>query len=329
MNTKIVMGLLLSGSMLAAQNTTDTPDAHVAAAKTAAGDEYTNLFNFVCAPPAAPRGGGGGGGGRGAGQAAGRGGGGGQRGAPDRSTWHAEPVKVFDNLYWFGQTEYSVWALTTSDGIIVFDAIFDYSIEDEVDAGMKKIGLDPTKIKYAIISHSHPDHFGGGKFLQDKYGTKVYMSKEDWDVLDRTNGTKPARDLVATDGQKLTLGDTTVTMYFTPGHTPGTISSVFQVKDNGKTHTVALWGGMGLNNDRPSLTQYIASAKRFQDIARQAGADIILSNHTDWDRSKFNLPLLAKGQVSPNPYVTNNASVLRYLKVAEECATAKVMRLEN
>jgi len=136
------------------------------------------------------------------------------------------------------------------------------------------------------------------------------------------------RDLVATDGQKFTLGDATVMMYFTPGHTPGTISSVFQVKDNGKSHTVALWGGMGLNNDRASLTQYIASNKKFQDVAKQAGADIILSNHTDRDRSKINLPILAnRAPGSPNPYVTNNASVLRYLKVAEECATAKVMRL--
>src|SRR5262245_2658251 len=181
---KIALGLLLAGSMLAAQNATDTPDAHEAAAKAAAGDDYQNLFSFVCPAPvnrggagggAAQRGRGGGGGGRGGGQT-----------TPDRCTWHAEPVKVFDNLYWFGQTEYSVWALTTTDGIIVFDAIFDYSIEDEVDAGMKKLGLDPTKIKYAVISHSHPDHFGGGKFLQEKYGTKVYMSKEDWDVLDRT-----------------------------------------------------------------------------------------------------------------------------------------------
>lgn len=351
MKILIAVGSLLAASMLLAQTpqtATDTPEAHVALAKAAAGEDYTNLFNFVCAAPAAPRGGGGGGGGRGAGAGApgagaagagaagapapgGRGGagGGGQRGTPDRSTWHAEPVKVFDNLYWFGQTEYSVWALTTSEGIIVFDAIFDYSVEDEVDAGMKKLGLDPTKIKYAVLSHSHPDHFGGGKFLQDKYGTKVYMAAEDWDVLDRTyaNQSRPKRDLVATDGQKFTLGDTTVTMYFTPGHTPGTISSVFQVKDNGKTHTVALWGGMGLNNDRATLTQYIASAKKFQDVARQAGADIILSNHTDWDRSKVNLPMLAKGPISPNPYVTNNASVLRYLKVAEECATAKVMRI--
>jgi len=345
---KIALGLLLAASVVVAQNATDTPDAHVAAAKAAAGEDYTNLFNFVCPAQGAPRGGGGGGQGAGggaqrgqgggqaagagagqaAGQAAPRGGGGGRGATPDRSTWHAEPVKVFDNLYWFGQTEYSVWALTTSDGIIVFDAIFDYSVEDEVDAGMKKLGLDPTKIKYAILSHSHPDHFGGGKFLQDHYGTKVFMSAEDWDVLDRLNGSKPTRDMVATDGQKLTLGDTTITMYFTPGHTPGTISSVFQVKDNGKTHTVALWGGMGLNNDRPSLTQYIASAKKFEDVARQAGADIILSNHTDWDRSKINLPMMDKRTPgTPNPYVTNNAGVLRYLKVAEECATAKVMRL--
>ena len=30
--------------------------------------------------------------------------------------------------------------------------------------------------------------------------------------------------MVATDGQKLTLGDTTMTLYVTPGHTLGTVS---------------------------------------------------------------------------------------------------------
>src|SRR6267154_303115 len=94
---KIALGLILAVSMLA-QNTTDTPEAHVAIAKAAAGEDYQSLFNFVCAPPAAPRGAGGG---QGAAAAAPRGAGGGQRGGtPDRATWHAEPVKVFDNLYW-------------------------------------------------------------------------------------------------------------------------------------------------------------------------------------------------------------------------------------
>src|SRR6185295_11415726 len=213
---KVIALLALSVSILIAQNPNDTPETHVAAAKAAAGTDYESLFNTLCPAPAAPRG-----------QAPQRGqgaaGGGQRQGPPDRAVWHAEPVKVFDNLYWLGQTEYSVWAVTTSDGIIVIDTIYDYSVEDEVAGGLKKLGFDPANIKYAIVSHGHADHSGGAKFLQDHYGTRILLSAADWDLLDRSNGTKPKRDMVATDGQKLTLGDTTLTLYLTPGHTPGTI----------------------------------------------------------------------------------------------------------
>lgn len=325
---RIAFGMLLTLCVLAAQ-TSDTPDAHIAAAKAAAGEDFQNLFNFQCygpgpggprpVPGATPQAGRGGGGGRGAGR--------GPQGPPDRSTWHVEPVKVFDNLYFFGQSEYAVWAITTSQGIIVLDTIFDYSVEDEVVDGLKKMGLDPANIKYAVVSHAHPDHDGGARFLQEHYGTRVIMSPADWDVLDkRTVGTKPKRDIEATDGQKLTLGDTTLTLYITPGHTPGTISTLFPVKDNGTPHLAALWGGVGLNQDRASLENYIHSAQRFSEIVKQAGADIILANHTDWDRSKINLPMLAKrAPGSPNPYIVGNAKALNFLKVAEECATARVM----
>ena len=314
---KIALGLLIAVSMVVSmaggQNANDTPEAHVAIAKTAAGDDYSNLFNFLCAVPVA-RGGGPGGAQR--------------QGPPDRSTWYAEPVKVFDNLYFLGQTEYSVWAVITSEGIVAIDTIFDYSVEEEVAGGLKKLGLDAATIKYAVVTHPHPDHHGGARFLQDRYGVRVFMSAADWDFLDRTTGTKPKRDMVATDGQKLTLGDTTLTLYITPGHTPGTLSLLIPVKDNGKPHLAALWGGTGLNADRDSLQAYIRSAQRFSEIVRQAGADIILSNHTDWDRSKVNLPLLAKRATgSSNPYVVGNQSVRRYLKVAEECATSRLMRL--
>src|SRR5262249_32633265 len=250
---------------------TNTPEAHLAAAKAAAGDDFQNLFNFQCYGPgpatafATPANG------AGRGQGVGRAGGGGGRavgargpqGPPDRATWDAGPVKVFDNLYFFGQSEYAVWAITTSQGIIVLDTIFDYSVEEEVAGGMKKLGLDPANIKYAVVTHAHPDHDGGARFLQEHYGTRVIMSPADWDVLDRsTNGTKPKRDIEAADGQKVTVGDTTVTLYITPGHTPGTISSVFPVKDNGTTHVAALWGGVGLNNDKESVQTYIRSAQR-------------------------------------------------------------------
>ncbi len=315
---KIALGVLIAVSLLVGQGANDTPEAHVAVAKTAAGDDYGNLFNFLCTVPGPRRGG-----------AGGASGGGERQGPPDRSTWYAEPVKVFDNLYFLGQTEYSVWAVTTSEGIIVIDTIFDYSVEEEVAGGLKKLGLDPASIKYAVVTHPHPDHHGGAKFLQDRYGARVLMSAADWEVLERADGTKPKRDLVAMDGQTLTLGDTTLRLYITPGHTPGTLSLLIPVKDNGKPHLAALWGGTGLNADRDSQQTYIRSAQRFNEIVQQAGADIILSNHTDWDGSKVNLPLLAKrAPGSPNPYVVGNQSVRRYLKVAEECATSRLMRLK-
>ncbi len=247
------------------------------------------------------------------------------RGIPERSLWHAEPVKVFDNLYWFGQTEFSVWAITTSEGIIVIDTIYDYSVQDEVVDGMRKMGLDPTTIKYAIVSHGHNDHSGGAKLLQDEFKTRILLSGADWDLLDRSTNTRPKRDLVITDGQKLTLGDTTLTMYITPGHTAGTVSTLIPVKDRGRSHVVAEWGGtlIGGLRTREAFQTYIDSAVRFREIAKQAGAEAIISNHTNYDGSKFKMPLLLKrGPTDPHPYLIGTDAVGRYLTVAEECAKA-------
>jgi metallo-beta-lactamase class B len=326
---RIVIAILFS-SMLAASaalaQSAET-EAHVAAAKAAAGSDFVGVYNRICteavprttataqaARTAAPR----------------------RTGPPPRDTWHAEPVKVFDNLYFLGQTEYSAWALTTSDGIILIDAIFDYSVDDEVVGGMKKLGLDPAQIKYVIISHGHADHSGGARYLQDRFNAHVVLSAADWDLLDRSNGPKPRRDVVATDGEKVTLGGTTVTLYNTPGHTLGTLSTIFPVTDHGTRHVVATWGGTAFNwmaNPKPYITPerpvrfwfetYSASARRFRDIAARAGADVLISNHTIFDGSKTKLPALAARRPGdPNPYVIGTAGVQRYLTVVDECAQA-------
>jgi hypothetical protein len=107
----------------------------------------SNLFNFVC-PRRLLREGQGGGqapAGGGAAAAAPRGQGGGQRGGtPDRSTWHAEPVKVFDLYFWPESTPYGLSPHRTASSCSTRSLIL---IEDEVDASMKKMGLDPAKIK--------------------------------------------------------------------------------------------------------------------------------------------------------------------------------------
>jgi metallo-beta-lactamase class B len=315
---------------LDAQKIDGTVDSHVAASKAAARTQFSALQQRVCesAIPPSP-----------AAQAsagqvpaarageAGRGGAGGrQAGPPPASQWHAEPAKVFDNLYFVGMTEYSAWALTTSQGIIVIDAIFDYSVEDEVVNGLKKLGLNPADIKYVLVSHAHTDHIGGAKYLQDHFGAKVVMSNEDWDFADRTipERIRPKRDIEAKDGDKLTLGDTTIALHLTPGHTPGTLSSIYQVKDRGRTHTVATWGGTTIQGGKPeTYLAYIASADRYRDIVKKSGADIVLSNHTAYDNTPANVMKLAmRKPTDANPYVVGNDAVLRYITTAEECAKA-------
>jgi len=311
------------GLGLTAQAPADTVETHVNAAKLAGAAAFPGLFERICSPEAL----------RPPAVASGPAATGVRSGPPERSTWHAEPVKVFDNLYFFGEKEYSVWAVTTSAGIIVIDTIFDYSVEDEVVGGMKKLGLDPNNIKFAIVSHGHYDHSGGARFLQEHFGTKVLMSAADWDLLDRNtrDPAKPKRDMVATDGMKLTLGDTTLTMYITPGHTPGTISTLVPVKDRGAPHLAAAWGGTAFNFARSpeAFRIYINSAERFRNIVEQAGADAIIANHTNFDGSKVKLPqVVARGANDPNPYIVGKSGVLAYLTVADECAKAGLLSLK-
>jgi metallo-beta-lactamase class B len=322
----IAAALGVAASTGIAQSSASRVDAHVTAAKAAAGTDFAGVFNRICteavppATPAAPRP-----------AAAPR-----PPGPPPRESWHAEPAKVFDNLYFLGQTEYSVWAVTTSAGIILIDAIFDYSVDDEVAGGMKKLGLDPTTIKYVVISHGHSDHSGGAKYLQDRFNARVILTAADWDLLDRSTQTKPRRDMIATDGQKLTLGDTTLTLYNTPGHTLGTLSTVIPVTDHGTPHVAVAWGGTAFNwmanraayitPDRPDrfwFETYSASARRFKEIAAKAGADVLISNHLIFDGSKTKLPALERRKPGdPNPYVIGTDGVQRYLTVVDECAQA-------
>jgi metallo-beta-lactamase class B len=214
------------------------------------------------------------------------------RTVPDRSTWYARPYKVFDNLYFIGTKIHSSWALTTSDGIIVIDTLFDYAIDPEIVDGLKTLGFDPRNIKYVLISHAHGDHDQGAALLQSRYGAKIVMGAADWDTtLQRpasAPGGVPKRDIaVGPGGQKITLGDTTVNVIATPGHTPGTLSYFFPVKDGARTLTVAYSGGTAFNFPRQSanFAIYRDSQRKMSEVAEAAGATILMTNHTEFDRA--------------------------------------------
>jgi metallo-beta-lactamase class B len=331
--------------------------AHVAAAKAAVAPKVANakqpfhvfkdLFDQMCAEPRLPD----------------------VMRVQDRSTpqprkeWYAWPANLFDNLYFIGTKGTGVFAVNTSAGIFLIDTNFDWDIQELV-LGLLQFGLDPANIKYIIVTHAHDDRYWGAKTVQDLYpSARVVMSAADWDVVAKDNSParlKPPKDMVATDGQKLTLGDTTITLYITPGHTPGTLSMIVEplwnrksVHSDNERHVAGIWGGTDLGIGRQGVQYYpdgqtmvktyIASFKRFVDIGAKAGVDTVLSTtlrHANilqkirtWrimnpDESGGGQPggileQALKLESEPHPFVSKDA-VDRYNKVLLECYEAQL-----
>ena len=329
----IFSAVLVGGAALAQAPTTEM-DTHIATAKTAAGQDFRATFVNLCLPAGAP--GGGRGAGAGARGGAGRGAAAGAPQTPDRANWYAPPFKVFDNLYWLGTRQHSSWALQTSAGLIIIDTNFAWATEPEIIEGLTKLGLNPRDIKYVIISHAHGDHDQGAAELQKRFGAKVVMGAADWQsTLQRpatAAGGVPTRDIaVGPEGTKLTLGDTTVEIVATPGHTPGTLSYVFPVKDQGKQVMVAYSGGTltgGFGTDGERWNEYISSQRRIAKAAADAGATVMLSNHSEYDGAYTKARLLSAPRQpgEDHPFIVGADGVQRYFTVMMECATASKLR---
>jgi metallo-beta-lactamase class B len=247
------------------------------------------------------------------------------------------PGKAFDNLYFVGSQWVSAWAIPTSDGIILVDALNnDDEAQRILEPGMRTLGLAPERIKTLVITHGHGDHYGGANYLKQRHQPHVVMSAGDWTMTETKLefdfpawGRPPKRDLAVSDGDTIKLGDTTLEVLVTPGHTLGTLSLIFPVRLGTQTHLALLWGGTAFNFGRQPerLRRYIAAVERVRDMARQRGVDVFTSNHNQYDEAIAKLAALRAGAAA-NPFVLGSATVQRALTVMSECAQANLAAWE-
>lgn len=255
-----------------------------------------------------------------------------------REKWYVPPAKVFDNLYYIGTQTESTWALTTSKGIILLNTNFPWVTPDLVNE-LKTFGLDPANIKYAIIVRSHSDQSWGINPLKKMVPTaRIVMSQVDYDLLAKDNTPaelKPMKDIVAKDGMKVTLGDTTVTIYSTPTSTPGNLSLIFPVKDGKQKHMAGMWGGDYVRivqegvqmwpNAQTMMTGYVASSKRFKELEDKAGVDTLVHPHAEYDNTFKKIEALANRKPGdPHPFVVGKDEVDRFASIHIECGEAQL-----
>lgn len=234
--------------------------------------------------------------------------------------------KAFDNLYFVGHAKASAWVIETKAGLILIDALDSPAeAQDYIESGMRSLGLDPGQIKVMIVTHYHKDHTGGAAYIASKYHPQVVMGDADWKALADLQKDLPASDRLERDrsiqqNESLTLGDTKVDIYMTPGHTEGTLSLIFPVREGARSRLAVLWGGTDIRQD---YMAYARSAALMKGQVQRRGVDVFLSNHASADDTEVKLARLASGATQINPFVTSVSRTRRAFDMFHECALAR------
>ncbi|MGB5745329.1 MAG: MBL fold metallo-hydrolase [Desulfobacterales bacterium] len=242
----------------------------------------------------------------------------------------AVPTQVFDNVYYVGGMEVGGWLIDTGDGYIMLDSSYDYGAEEILLPNMEELGLDPSQIKYILITHAGPDHIGAAGYFQDNYGTEIIFNttfRNDYPVA-----------TVMNDGDTLTLGDTTITMVLTPRTVDGDGFSYFiPVKINGRPHMWATYGNTNVVGLIPDKEVYLESMTKFLGYVDDLKPDIAISSHPFVDGSLDRMAIIRRcndrrGRHHQcgrhNPFLIGKKAARRYFEILEQCAVVQLYRQE-
>ena len=141
----------------------------------------------------------------------------------------------------------------------------------EIDSILRIVQQDDMEITHALVTHTHPDHVGGGfagmeidgaTELLEKCKAKVVVHKAEAEFI---KGLSPSDMIKSDNGDKIDVGGVEIELLHTPGHTPG--SQCFLVDGrvvSGDTMFIDACGRVDFPGGNPeqmyySLTQKLAA----------------------------------------------------------------------
>ena len=196
-----------------------------------------------------------------------------------------EPFKIIGNVYFVGNYLASSHLIDTKDGLILIDTGYEDTLFLLINS-IYQLGFSPYDIKLIIHTHWHGDHTGATLGLASLTGAKTYIGKKDEKNVKRYF--EP--DYLLEDKDKISLGNTTIDIIETPGHTKGTISLFFKTKESNIEYKVGMFGGAGANTLTKERAEYENCRQDYKnslDILREKEVDVFIGNHV-WNNDTYN-----------------------------------------
>ena len=173
-----------------------------------------------------------------------------------------EPFPAFGiagNLYYVGSRGLASYLITTPEGHILINSDLEANVP-MIRRSVESLGFKFSDIKILLISHAHYDHCAGSATIKQLTGAKYMVMEGDVDVVesggksDFQYGNDPTQlypatkvDRVLHDGDKVKLGDATLTARLTPGHTKGCTTWTMRVADVSGLRDVVIVGSPNVN----------------------------------------------------------------------------------
>jgi metallo-beta-lactamase class B len=226
-----------------------------------------------------------------------------------------EPFKIIDNVYYVGTDGLASYLITSPQGHILVDTVMPESTS-QIKASIEKLGFKVTDIKYLLNTHAHIDHTGGFAELKQASGAQMVAGEADKPLLEGGYypGAREVKELdfppvkvdrTVREGDKVTVGNVTLTAHETPGHSPGCTSWEFSVKDGDATRSVLIFcsATVALNRlvTNPTYPGIVDDYRKTFARAKDMKVDILLAPHPEMYRMPDKRAMLADG--APNPFV--------------------------
>lgn len=176
-----------------------------------------------------------------------------------------QPFRIAGNLYYVGTYDLGCYLITTSKGNILINTGLAGSMI-QIKNNIETLGFKFSDTKILLTTQVHYDHVGAMAAIRQQTGAQFMADEKDADVL-ATGGVsdyelgvygtsfEPIQpDRLLHDNDTISLGEMQLVLLHHPGHTKGSCSYLFTVKDDKRSWKVLIANMPTIVTDKPFST---------------------------------------------------------------------------
>ncbi len=206
-----------------------------------------------------------------------------------------QPFRIAGNLYYVGTYDLACYLIATSQGNILINTGLAASAA-QIKNNIETLGFQFADTKILLTTQAHYDHMGAMAAIKKLTGAQLMVDEKEADVL-ATGGSsdyelgrygtsfKPVEpDRLLQDGDTIRLGNMQLVMLHHPGHTKGSCSFLFTVKDEQQSYRVLIANLPTIVTEKPfaGITTYPGIAADYAytfKAMKNISFDIWLASH--------------------------------------------------